>query len=133
MPLMLLAMLLPGNAHADASDAYNQAVVMASSGQSKSATVAMATLAAALPAEDIWHQRAVAAWALLSMRTQRQTELPPLGQANANLTLATAYAATNPLLPEATSWPATALAVAVPGAGHAWLGRFPWTRWHRPI
>jgi len=110
------------NALAGPADAYRQAINIAAGGDERAAIAALDALATALPADDIWRARARTAGALLSMR-MRRSALVPAG-AGPQLALADAYVADHPLLPDAVRWPATALAVLLPGAGHAWQGRW---------
>jgi len=110
--------------YADSASAFRQAVTMAAQGDDQAARVSLHALAAVLPAGDTWRQRIDAAEQLIGMRANRKIQFPVRTNPNPYLALASAYASAHPLLPDATRWPATALAVVFPGAGHAWQGRW---------
>jgi len=110
--------------HADPATAYRQAVNLAAQGDDRAATASFSALAEAMPKQSIWRQRMSAARALIAMRAAHQTVFPAQSGPNSHLALTTAYAASHPLLQEVIRWPATALAVIFPGAGHAWQGRW---------
>lgn len=110
---------------ANPAAAYHQAVNLAATGNDRAALASFGVLEKMVPQQSIWQQRISAARKLIHMRANRQTVFPPQSGPNPNLALATAYAAAHPLLQEAQRWPAIALAVIFPGAGHAWQGR-----WH---
>jgi len=109
---------------ADPASSFRQAVNLAAQGDDKHARATLHALADALPVGDIWRQRASAAETLIGMRQAQQTLFPVPNGPNPHLALASAYASAHALLPDATRWPATAMAVVLPGAGHAWQGRW---------
>ena len=123
--LLVLALLahLPAS-YADSAFAYRHAVDLAAQGNDRGALTSWQALADALPVQNIWHQRTFAAGQLIAMRMAHQPLFPVQSGPNQYLALASAHAAAHPLLLNATRWPATALAVIVPGAGHAWQGRW---------
>ncbi len=119
--------------YADTAATYRQAVQMAAQGDDRGAQARLQAMAGMLPAGNFWRQRAVAAEALITMRMTQQTLFPArvpasveLQQSGPNqyMALASAYASEHQLLPEARRWPAILLAVMLPGAGHAWQGRW---------
>ncbi|MDQ6996125.1 MAG: hypothetical protein Q9M82_01535 [Mariprofundus sp.] len=123
--LLVLALLLYLPAcYADSASAYRQAVDLAAQGDDRAALASWRALADALPAQDFWQQRMLAAGQLMSMRMAHQSLFSAQSGPNQYLALASSYAAAHPLLQDATRWPATALAVIIPGAGHAWQGRW---------
>jgi len=122
-----LLLLLSGAfiASAEPAQAYRQAINLAAQGDDRTAIATLTVLQEVLPDQSIWTFRMQAAQQLLSMRMAKSTVFPPISQSNVNLALAAAVAAEHPILPQASTWPAALLATIVPGAGHAWLGR-----WH---
>jgi len=109
---------------ADSAAAYRQAIAMAAQGQDRAALASLAALEQVLSEQDIWRQRIHAARQLIRMRMAHQTTLPAQPDTNSHVTLAVAYAAAHPLLQDIKRWPATFLAVILPGAGHAWQHRW---------
>ncbi len=97
---------------------------MAAQGDDKGALAILHALDETFPDGGVWRQRKEAAEQLIGMRAVQQTVFPTRSVPNPHLALASAYASAHPLLPDATRWPATALAVLLPGAGHAWQGRW---------
>jgi len=126
----LLALLIYAPAGcADPAGSYRQALHRAAQGDDKVAQKTLHALAYALPAGDTWRQRVTAADQLIAMRETQQTLFPARSGLNGSgsnpyLALASAYASAHPMLPEARRWPATLLAVMLPGAGHAWQERW---------
>jgi len=110
--------------HADPAAVYRQAVNLAAQGDDRTALATLHALADTLPDVDVWQQRAFAAEQLIGMRVAQQMQFPARTVSNPNLALASAYASAHPLLLDAIRWPATLLAVVLPGAGHAWQGRW---------
>ncbi len=123
--LLICLLFVGGHAQAAVVDGYRQAIQLAAQGQDRAAVAALRALATTEPQGSIWQQRLVAAATLLAMRQRGQKALPHTGGINPNLTLASAYLASHPLLNDVEQWPARLLAAVLPGAGHAWLGR-----WH---
>jgi len=119
----MLLMVVPMS-HADPATSFRQAVNLAAQGDDKAAKTILYNLAEPLPAGDLWRQRILAADQLIGMRAMKQTLFPAHSGPNPHLALAYAYASSHPLLLDATRWPATLLAVMLPGAGHAWQGRW---------
>jgi len=110
--------------HADPATAFRQAVNLAAQGDDIAAEASFGALAEAVPEQSVWHQRMTAARALIGMRIAHQTVFPPRIGPNQHVALASAYAVSHPLLQQTTRWPATLLAVIIPGGGHAWQGRW---------
>ena len=124
--LMFFCMAQPLWVHASEASrqVYQQAVQLAVQDKSDQAIVALQAASAVLPMRDAWKTRMQTAAILLQLKGQQSTQLPSdLG--NEYLLLAAAYAQSRPQ-PEVTqTWPVGLLAALLPGAGHAWLGR-----WH---
>jgi len=120
----LLAGMFAGYAQpafADASDAYHRAIVLAVEGRDAEAVAMLAGAVETAP--EIWGERMRLAAFLLAMRGRLGTELPA-GE-SLNVALLATYAHTHAAPPPADSRVAGILAALLPGAGHAWLGR-----WH---
>jgi len=122
--LLIISYCIPAT-QAGPSEAYQQAINLATQGHDDKATAAFSALAEALPPQNSWHERMFAAQQLISMRMAQQTTLPSQTRPNPYLTMASAYASSHPQLHESKTWPAATLATLFPGAGHAWQGR-----WH---
>jgi len=124
--LMVSLLLLPAvSSAASASDAYNEALGLAGAGHAGEAAARLDGAAAVLPDESIWRERMTLAAAMIRMRSQQQSVLPPLPHPGSNAALAKAYLQATPLPQAGSSWVVNVLAVVLPGSGHAWLGR-----WH---
>ena len=126
---MLLAVICLATGYVPAcfagpAEAYQQALALAAQGQDRAAVASLAVLVEAMPEQQVWHERMQAARLLVAMRAERQLLLPSRHESNPHLLLASAYTAGHALLPEAGTWPAAALATLLPGAGHAWQGRW---------
>jgi len=122
--LFCVLLVAVSDSYADSAASYRQAVNLAAQGDDKAALATLHALSDVLPAGDIWRQRIEAAGQMIGMRVTQQTQFPARFTPNPHLALASAYASSHPLLPDARRWPATALAVVLPGAGHAWQGRW---------
>ncbi|OIO74695.1 MAG: hypothetical protein AUJ57_01775 [Zetaproteobacteria bacterium CG1_02_53_45] len=125
--LLVLICYLPGYVpacFAGPAEAYRQALALAAQGQDRAAAASLTVLVEAMPEQQVWGERMQAAHVLIAMRAERQSLLPARSEPNPHLLLASAYAADHTLLPEAGTWPAAALATLMPGAGHAWQGRW---------
>lgn len=125
-PLVLLVLLClaPRPLHAEPSQAYRQALAMAAEGRDREAVAMLNGAAAALPpAQSIWRQRMRAAARLLDIRRNRATRVT-LPEASAAGVLVHRYLRTHPPPAPRPAWPLGLLATLVPGAGHAWLGRW---------
>jgi hypothetical protein len=104
---------------------YQQSIQLAATGHEAEAIAALYAVASVLSDQDIWKARMQAAAILLDMKRRQHTNLPVHVQYKDNLTLAAAYAGANQQPGAKTSWPAVVLlAVVIPGAGHAWQGRW---------
>ncbi len=106
-------------------EAYRMAINLAAQGQEQHSITTLSALLETVPSQSTWHERMLAAQQLIRMRTEQQTVIPSQYMANSYLQLASTYTANKPLLAETTRWPTVMLATLLPGAGHAWLGR-----WH---
>lgn len=124
---MLILLLIAGlpSAHADTAAAYRQAIGLAAEGKTASALASLRSIAEVDQSAGVWLQRVQAARILIRMRSDHSTLFPPQSGPNSYLALASTYALAHPLLMEHPGWPATLLASILPGAGHAWQGR-----WH---
>ncbi len=128
--LLLLLMAAMPQSYADTAATYRHALSQAAQGQLRAAQEMLGSIHNDGPDRSIWPQRAAAAGVLLSMRMDQQIDFPPQSFSaqsgpNSYLSLASAYASTHPLIRDGRRWMATLLAVILPGAGHAWQGR-----WH---
>jgi hypothetical protein len=119
--LLLLATVIEANP----AQVYQQSLQMAANGQEAEAIAALQGSASVLPDQHIWKTRMLAAATLLEVKRQRQDQVPAQTGGIANLALASGYAKANPPPEAEASWPVVLLAVVLPGAGHAWQGR-----WH---
>jgi len=106
-------------------EAYRMAINLAAQGQEQHAITTLSALLETLPPQSIWHERMLAAQQLINMKAEQQIVIPSQHPLNPYLKLASTHTASKPLLVETTIWPAAMLATLLPGAGHAWLGR-----WH---
>ena len=123
LALVLSGCLLAPLVFAGEMDAYQQGVAMAARGEVSRAAAWLAGAAAALPADDPRRARMAAAAILLNMRAREATVPPPLpGMHDA---LARRWLARHPAPRPASPWLAGLFSALLPGAGHAWLGR-----WH---
>jgi hypothetical protein len=114
------------NTQAGTAEAYQQSINMAAQGHQKQAMAALSTLIKALPPQPAtWPQRIQAAQELIGMQMSQINTINSFNTANPYLNLAASYMRNNPPRTEAKLWPATVLATLLPGAGHAWQGR-----WH---
>lgn len=125
--LLLLALTLFSPAVAadevrSEEDVYKAALALAAEGRARE-SIAMLQGAAHLSGDALWRDRMALAARLIDMRQTRATD-PGVGN-SANYRLAAAYLQAVPLpVADAGRTPAV-LATLLPGAGHAWLGR-----WH---
>lgn len=103
-------------------DVYKSAMSMAADKDSMQA-VAMLQGAAAVSGDSVWRERMVLAARLIEMRSARSFAIE-LGGSNHDR-LAEGYLRSAPKPVAETSMVPAVLAVFLPGAGHAWLGR-----WH---
>ncbi|OIO67865.1 MAG: hypothetical protein CO186_10715 [Zetaproteobacteria bacterium CG_4_9_14_3_um_filter_49_83] len=124
--IMMMVASLPAQADEASKQVYDQAVQLASQGDQHGALTALQAAGAVLPQQDHWKQRMSAAALLLSMRMQHLTTLSMQFSAHdPNLALAQGYMAAHQAPLQQPEWPVAILATLLPGAGHAWLGR-----WH---
>jgi len=112
------------NANEASRQVYEQAVQLAVQGKSEQAIVALQAASAVLPISDVWKPRMQTAALLLQLKDQQSTQLPQALN-NEYLLLAAAYAQSEPQPQVTQRWQVGLLATLLPGAGHAWLGR-----WH---
>jgi len=124
MGLLSLLLLPTTTVEASPEQVYQQALQMASELREAEAIAALQASASMLPAQHVWKIRMLAAATLLELKRQRLEQLPAQPEGISNLTLAANYALTNPLPEAKASWPVVLLAVVLPGAGHAWQGRW---------
>jgi len=110
-------------ANDNARQVYQQSISLAAQGKLSESIVALQAAQVLLPASDIWRERMVAASVLLSMQSQQATHLNNV-ERNDYLMVASGYVKTQPLNIQTRIWPVTILAVVMPGAGHAWQGRW---------
>lgn len=123
--LLFWAALSPDVAAASPQQAYEQAMRLASVGRTKQAMATLEGAMAVLPRSDPWYARVAAADALLFMRQQHLPTPGLQSQSDLEMALARRFVDSNPAPSSKRVWPAVLFAVILPGAGHAWLGR-----WH---
>jgi len=107
------------------AEAYHMTINQAAQGHEQQSISTLTALIETQPSQSTWHERMLAAQQLIRMKTEQQTDFPAQISPNPYLTMASTYASSHPLLHEINTWPAAILATLLPGAGHAWLGR-----WH---
>ena len=124
--IVMLALLIciSGSAEAAPEQTYQQSMHMAATGHEAESIAALFAAASVLTDYDIWKARMQAAAILLDMRRGQQTTMPAQVEHRDNLALAAGYARENQLPAAESSRLAAMLAVLVPGAGHAWQGRW---------
>jgi len=121
LPLMLLTASV---SQAGPEQVYQQSLQLAANGRDAEAIAALQAAAAVLPDQHAWKVRMLAAATLLDVKRHRLEQLPVQADNITNLSLASGHARANPLPQAEASWPAMMLAVLLPGAGHAWQGRW---------
>ncbi len=109
---------------ANAGQAYRQSMRLAAEARDAEAIAALNAAALLLPQQDQWKARMLAAANLLAMKRHRSSRMPENAANLPNLALATGFAKANPAPVKQPSWPDMLLAAALPGAGHAWQGRW---------
>ena len=107
--------------HADAGQAYRQAIALAAQGRGAEAVAMLRGFSDA--ATGVWKERATTAAALIDMRLKRRNV--PLEVGSFNDVLVEQYRRQHPAPKQADVRLVGAAATLIPGAGHAWLGR-----WH---
>lgn len=122
LAVLLLAPLPVQAASPPAATLYGKAIDLAAAGNDGEASAQLKGGASLLPDGNLWRGRMQLAASLLDMRRRQQVRSIDV-DGSPNAALASAYMKNWPA-PEAESdWMATALAVLLPGSGHAWLGR----------
>lgn len=112
-------------AKAEPAQVYRQALQMAAAGHEPESVAALHAASAMLPEREIWKSRMLAAAVLIDMKQRRNPALSANDGRNANLALAASYIEKSPLAgQQQTSRPVAAVAALLPGAGHAWQGRW---------
>lgn len=119
--LVFLGLVLPGEARADAADAYQRAMQLATAGRDAEAVAMLAGAAETAP--EVWRERMQDAAALIAMRSDQRRQWTAV--VGPNGALIEAYADTHAAPPAAGTRTVALLGTLLPGAGHAWLGR-----WH---
>ncbi len=136
--MLALGVWLGASAHAapaapdDARAVWQEVMALAASGHDAEAVAALRA-GAWLAASEGWRARMRSAAALLAMReAARRGRLHAAGPAEnaaaglrgVHRMLAARWLKAHPAPEAAPSWPAGLLAALLPGAGHAWLGRW---------
>lgn len=127
--VLVLGMLSWLPAYASPAQAYRQALSLAQQGKDAQAVALLTGASMTMSEQDgIWRSRIVTAKALLQMRMQRATNfhvMTPGIEAN----LVERFLASHPAPKPASPWMAGVVATILPGAGHAYLGRWrdAWT------
>jgi len=123
--LYLLGLAIqPCQADEAAARVYHVCVQLAAQGKTAEAIAALQSASALLSPIDAWQSRMLAAATLLQLKLKKSRQLPD-AQGNSNLMLAVAFAHQHAPPQAVNPWIAGSLATLLPGAGHAWLGR-----WH---
>jgi len=111
-------------AQTPASRVYHVCIQLAAEGKTSEAIAALQSASALLSPVDSWKARMLAAATLLQLKQQQSSQLPtPNG--NSYLMLASAFAQQSATPQAVHPWVSGGLGMLIPGAGHAWLGR-----WH---
>ncbi len=117
--------MMAGQAFADAQQQYTMQLQQAASGQQALAIESLRRQASGLLPDDPWRARMLTAASLLEMRMQWQSRLPEATMPTLQQQLVQRFIAQHPAPEHDAAWPVVALAVLLPGGGHALLGR-----WH---
>ena len=120
---LVLLLMLPASVYAGADSGYAKAMQKAAIGHDAEAVAILQALSISLEEADVWKQRAQAASELLQMRA-RLVATPDLGAPTPYMAMAAAYAKQTPLPAASASWVPGVIGAIVPGAGHAWQGRW---------
>ncbi len=123
---VLLLLMISSTAQATPKDVYEQALILAGHGKYQQAISLLKGGANSLPAASLWQSRLQAASVLIASLASQQVITRP--GVNPYLLLAVQYQQQHPPPSVIRSWWPTVLATVIPGAGHAWLGR-----WHDAI
>ncbi len=110
----------------DAAAVWREAMSLAAHGHDAEAVAALRA-GARLAGDEGWRARMASAASLLAMREQaRRGEMRVSAPAlrGAHRLLAAQWLAAHPAPESGPVWPAALLAAILPGAGHAWLGRW---------
>jgi len=102
---------------------YQVSMDLAAHGKLSQSITALQAAAAVLPKTDIWRERMLAAASLLAMQKKQNLKLVNM-EASHYAKLAEAYIKRHAKPEYSPTWPAALLASIMPGAGHAWLGRW---------
>ncbi|MBL1351732.1 MAG: hypothetical protein COA61_000110 [Zetaproteobacteria bacterium] len=123
--ILLMPMFLPiAQANEAPARVYHVCIQLAAQGKISEAIAALQASSALLSPIDSWKQRMLAAASLLQLKQQQSTQLPD-PQGNSNLMLATVFTKQHPVPVSVNPWLVGGLGMVLPGAGHAFLGR-----WH---
>ncbi len=122
--VMLLNLLLPPAVMAASKQVYQRAIMQTVAGEEAEAVARLQGAAAVLPAGDIWQERMVLAALLIDMRRHQTVEPIEFNHRSAHARLASAYLQEHARPEAGSSWIPGVLASIVPGAGHAWQGRW---------
>jgi len=106
------------------SRVYHVCIQLAAQGKVSEAVAALQAASALMPPSNSWKSRMLAAATLLQLKQHQSRQLPD-PQGNSNLILAAAFERQHAHPHAVNPWIAGTLAMLLPGAGHAWLGR-----WH---
>ncbi len=123
MLFLLVAQSIPALAMQPSRLVYQQSVYMAAQGQLSQSIIALQAASAVLPKGEVWRDRMLVAAILLQMREQQSTQLQAR-ESNDYIILANRYIEKQPKPQVDTIWPVALLASILPGAGHAWQGRW---------
>ena len=121
---VLLVLLLANGARATSLEVYEQAMGAAAHGDDREAVARLQGGLGVLPPEpSVVRERFATAAALLAMRDRLALQLDLAGGGSAGAAART-YLAAHPPPSPGRPWVAALAGVVVPGAGHAWLGRW---------
>jgi len=122
--LLSLFLLVASGAWATPIEVYRQAVQVAAEGHDREAVALLqGGLGVLPPGASVARERLAAAAALLAMRDHLALQ-PGLLGAGAPAAAVRGYLASHPAPPRGRPWVAPLLGAVLPGAGHAWLGRW---------
>ncbi len=119
---VLAGVVQAGDAWAGADEAYARAMSEAREGR-LAAAIARLEGAAEVEADPVWRARMRDAAAMLGMLREQRTS-PPDRLSGMTRALVAGRMKADPAPNKRAAWPAGLLGAVLPGAGHAWLGRW---------
>ncbi len=129
IPMLLVMMCIAGIAEASPAQVWQQAMQMAANGHDRQAVAHLSGAAAVLSErESLWKERMQVGAALLDMRERQAVSAPvldlPAASGWVETRLIKQYQSTHAAPEHQSSAVPALLAAVLPGAGHAWQGRW---------